>query len=175
MTGRNLGRLLLAAAFCAGICAANSAAAQQVGVTGAVNPASKAVLGGNVRVLDLGAAIIHDEHLQTSASGSLQVVFLDKTTLSLGPSSEVTVDSFVYDPQRQSGKMALSLGRGVMRVVGGNVTHTGGATVTTPLATIGIRGGVATISHDRRSGTHAVNGTGTITVASRGPGGGRKP
>src|SRR6516162_4563310 len=84
MTGRNLGRLLLAAAFCAGICAANSAAAQQVGVTGAVNPASKAVLGGNVRVLDLGAAIIHDEHLQTSASGSLQVVFLDKTTLILG-------------------------------------------------------------------------------------------
>jgi hypothetical protein len=149
--------------------------AQQVGVAGAVNPASKATLGANVRVLDLGAPIIHNEHLQTSAAGSLQVVFLDKTTLSIGPSSELTVDSFVYDPQRQSGKMALTLGKGVLRVVGGNVTHTGGATVTTPAATIGIRGGIATVSHDRRSGTQAVNGYGVVTVSARGLGGGATP
>jgi hypothetical protein len=149
-----------------------AAQAQQVGVAGAVNPASKASLNGAVRVLELGSPVIHDEHLQTSASGSLQVVFLDKTTLSIGPSSDIVIDSFVYDPQRESGKMALTLGKGVMRVVGGAVTHTGGATVTTPVATIGIRGGIATVSHDRRSGTQAVNGYGVVTVASRGLSGG---
>jgi hypothetical protein len=155
--------------------AASPALAQQIGTAGAVNPASKAMLGAQVRVLDLGAPIIHNEHLQTSASGSLQVVFLDKTTLSIGPSSDLTVDSFVYDPERGSGKMALSLGKGVLRVVGGNVTHTGGATVTTPAATIGIRGGIATVSHDRRSGTQAVNGYGVVTVRARGIEGGTAP
>jgi len=160
-------RLILAAALAATL-QTLPADAQQVGVAGAVNPASDARLGGSVRVLELGSPIIHNERLRTSAAGSLQVVFLDKTTLSLGPSSELTIDSFVYDPARQSGKMALSLGKGVLRVVGGDVTHTGGATVTTPVATIGVRGGVATISHDKRSGTQAVNGYGTVTVAARG-------
>jgi hypothetical protein len=181
-SSRRSGVRLLAHAFIASFAFAAALAAlpdishaQQVGVAGAVNPASKAGLGANVRVLDLGAPIIHNEHLQTSASGSLQVVFLDKTTLSMGPSSELTVDSFVYDPQRQSGKMALTLGKGVLRVVGGNVTHTGGATVTTPAATIGIRGGIATVSHDRRSGTQAVNGYGVVTVSARGLGGGATP
>ncbi len=152
-----------------------AAQAQQVGVAGAVNPASKAVLRGTVRVLDLGAPIIYNEHLQTSAAGSLQVVFLDKTTLSVGPSSDLTIDSFVYDPQKASGKMALTLGKGVLRVVGGDVTHTGGATVRTPVATIGIRGGIATVSHDKRRGTQAVDNYGVVTVASRGLPGGSQP
>jgi hypothetical protein len=153
----------------------SSANAQQVGVAGAVNPSSQATLGGNVRVLDLGSPIIHNERLHTSAAGSLQVVFLDKTTLSLGPSSDVVVNSFVYDPERQSGKMALTLGKGVLRVVGGNVPHTGGATVTTPVATIGIRGGIATVSHNGKSGTQAVNGYGVVTVANRGARGSLTP
>jgi hypothetical protein len=172
MTGLRLDRLVIAV-LGAGLLGAllfdaSPAAAQQVGVAGAVNPAAQATRGGAVRVLELGSPIIHNEHLHTSAAGSLQVVFLDKTTLSVGPSSDVTIDSFVYDPQRQSGTMAVTLGKGVLRVVGGNVPHTGGATVTTPVATIGIRGGIATVSHDGRSGTQAVNGYGVVTVASRG-------
>jgi hypothetical protein len=175
MLERRLGRLGLLAAFGACLCAPMPVLAQQVGVAGAVNPASKASLNGNVRVLELGSPIIHDEHLQTSAQGSLQVVFIDKTTLSLGPSSDLTIDSFVYDPQRQSGKMALTLGKGVLRLVGGAVPHTGGATIGTPVATIGIRGGIATVSHDKRSGTRAVNGYGVVTVASKGLQGGSTP
>ena len=176
MAGFRLGRpIFVAAALGMSLFCATQAVAQQVGVAGAVNPASSATLGASVRVLELGSPIIHNEHLRTSAAGSLQVVFLDKTTLSIGPSSDIVINSFVYDPERQSGKMALTLGKGVMRVVGGNVTHTGGATVTTPVATIGIRGGIATISHDRRSGTRAVNGYGVVTVASRGIRGGATP
>lgn len=173
------GLLLIAAALGATFAGAPILApqvlAQQVGVAGAVNPASQAVLRGTVRVLELGAPIIYNEHLHTSSAGSLQVVFIDKTTLSIGPSSDLTIDSFVYDPQKQTGKMALTLGKGVLRVVGGNVTHTGGATITTPVATIGVRGGIATVAHDRKYGTRAVDGYGVVTVASRGMPGGSKP
>jgi hypothetical protein len=139
--------VLAGAAFGASISFVPPLAAQQVGVAGAVNPASQAVLRGTLRMLELGAPIIYNEHLHTSSAGSLQVLFVDKTTLSVGPSSDLTIDSFVYDPQKQSGKMALTLGKGVLRVVGGNVTHTGGATITTPVATIGVRGGIATVSY----------------------------
>jgi len=159
--------LALCAAL-AGIGLAPPVMAQQVGAVGAVNPASQAVSRGSVRVLELGAPIIHDEHLRTSAAGSLQVVFVDKTTLSIGPSSEVTIDSFVYDPLRGTGSMAATLAKGVLRIVGGSVTHTGGATVSTPFATIGLRGGIATVSHSPRFGTQAVDGFGTLTVASKG-------
>jgi hypothetical protein len=153
----------------------DEAFAQQIGTAGAVNPAAKASLGGSTKVIELGSAIIHTERVETSDKGSVQLVFIDKTTLSLGPSSDLTIDSFVYDPQRQSGKMALTLGKGVLRVVGGSVPRTGGATVTTPVATIGIRGGIATVSHDKRSGTRAVNGYGVLTVASKGLQGGSTP
>jgi len=139
--------VLAGAAFGASFSFVQPLAAQQVGVAGAVNPASQAILRGTVRVLELGAPIIYNEHLHTSSAGSLQVLFIDKTTLSVGPSSDLTIDSYVYDPQKQSGKMALTLGKGILRVVGGNVTHTGGATITTPVATIGVRGGIATVSY----------------------------
>ena len=42
------------------------------------------------------------------------------------------IDKFVFDPQAARGEMAVSLGKGVLRVVGGQATHTGGATISTP-------------------------------------------
>ncbi len=127
----------------------DEAFAQQIGTAGAVNPAAKASLGGSTKVIELGSAIIHKERVETSDKGSVQLVFIDKTTMNIGPNSSLVIDEFVYDPSTGTGKMSASLGKGILRVVGGNVTHTGGATVTTPVATIGIRGGVAVIKHDK--------------------------
>src|SRR5262245_47463079 len=131
--------------------AANIAVAQTVGTTGAVNPQ---VQGGD-RVLQVGSSIIFRERIITSASGSTQVLFIDKTTLSVGPNSNVVIDEFVYNPKTSSGRMTVSLTKGAMRMVGGNVSHTEGATIKTPVATIGVRGGVATVKHDGRR-THAI-------------------
>ena len=109
----------------------HKAQAQQIGTAGAVNPASKGTIGGATKVIELGSAIIHKERVETSDKGSVQLVFIDKTTMNIGPNSSLVIDEFVYDPNSGTGKMSASLGRGVLRVVGGNVTHTGGATVAT--------------------------------------------
>jgi len=69
-------------------------------------------------------------------------IFTDHSTLTIGPSSEVVIDQFVYDPAANSGKMAVSLGKGVMRFVGGELSHKGNVSITTPTATVGIRGGI---------------------------------
>jgi hypothetical protein len=117
---------------------------EKVGTAAAVNPATvgKPPSGGE-RQLTIGAEIIHKEQISTTAQGSLQVLFVDRTALSIGPNSEITIDEFVYDPNAKTGKMAISIGKGLLRFVGGQVSHTAGATITTPSATMGIRGGIA--------------------------------
>lgn len=159
-------------------------AAQEVGAAGAVNPAATGTPPARAaRVLELGARVIHKERIQTTANGSVQLIFLDKSTLSVGPNSDLVIDEFVYDPNRGAGQMAVSMTKGLLRFVGGNISHSGGATVKTPVATLGIRGGVATIKHvpcdprfalgDERSrppgfecGTRAINHFGILSVTS---------
>ena len=98
----------------------------------------------------------------------MQLVFIDKTTLDIGPNSSIVIDKFVFDPAAAKGEMAVSLGKGVLRVVGGQATHTGGATVTTPFATIGLRGGILTVSQSDKEGTQALLGYGVMTMSSGG-------
>ncbi len=166
---RLLARLLASVASLAIVAATGPALAQNsVGTTAAVNPRSTGNAGSGVRTLELGASIIHRERIETSSAGSVQVLFVDKTTLNIGPNSNLVIDEFVYDPNAKAGSMALTLTKGAARFVGGNASHTGGAEVKTPVATIGIRGGVAAIIH-RDGETTAILQFGTLTVV--GPGG----
>jgi hypothetical protein len=151
----------------------DSSVAQTVGTAGAVNPQAQV----GARVLQVGSSIIFRERISTSASGSTQVMFVDKTTLSVGPNSNILIDEFVYNPNAGAGRMTVTLTKGAMRMVGGNVSHTEGVTIKTPLATIGVRGGVATVKHDARSGTQAINHFGTlmVTACQRPPGSNAQP
>src|SRR5258708_6849472 len=101
-------RLVAAAAFAAISLAAGpqAALAQQIGTAGAVNPASKGSIGGATRTIELGAAVIHKERIETSDKGSVQLVFIDKTTMNIGPNSNLVIDEFVYDPSTGTGKMS---------------------------------------------------------------------
>ncbi|MFG1349123.1 FecR domain-containing protein [Xanthobacter autotrophicus] len=155
-------RLLASVASLALIAATGPVLAQSpsVGTAAAVNPRST---GSGTRTLELGSNIVHRERIETSASGSVQVLFVDKTTLNIGPNSNLLIDEFVYDPNAKKGSMAISLTKGAVRFVGGNASHTDGAEVKTPVATIGIRGGVAAILH-RDGETQAILQFGTLTI-----------
>ncbi len=143
------------------------ARADTIGTAGAVNTTSSGTLpGAPSRVIEIGAQVVANEKIQTTATGSVQVLFIDKTTLNVGPNSTVVIDRFVYNPATTKGELALSLGKGVMRVVGGVATHSEGATIRTPVAAIGLRGGIAIISHSAATGTHAILGFGRMSVTS---------
>lgn len=152
----------IAAAIAASAMLAAAVRAQQVGTTGAVNPAAQA----SGRVLNVGSNIIFKERISTTDRGSVQVIFVDKTTLNIGPNSDMVIDEFVYNPNTGTGRMAATLTKGVLRVVGGNVTHSEGAVIKTPVATVGVRGGVATISHSAANGTRAFNHFGRLEITS---------
>ena len=149
------------------------ALAQEVGTAGAVNPSSTGTPPSRpTRVLEIGSRVVHKERIATAAGGNVQLVFLDKTTMSIGPNSTVVIDEFVYDPNAGTGRLSASVVKGALRFVGGNTSHSGGAEVKTPSATLGIRGGVATVevvpctAVDVVCGTKVTSHFGVLTITS---------
>lgn len=120
--------------------------AEGSGKVGAVNPdATGTPPGGASRTLVIGTGVVYKEKIQTSPQGSTQILFPDQSTLNLGGNTSIVIDEYVYDPKTGTGSMAATLGRGVMRFVGGQISHTKGITVDTSVGNLGIRGGVATV------------------------------
>ncbi len=115
----------------------------KIGVAAGVNPAATGIPPlSPPRTLFIGQEVVRDERVRTEPTGQAQLQFLDRTTLTIGPSSDVVLDKFVYSPATDTGSFAMTTGRGVMRLVGGAVSKREEATITTPAAVIGIRGGV---------------------------------
>jgi FecR protein len=67
------------------------------------------------------------------------LVFVDKTNLTVGPTSEVLLDKFVYDPTGSNGKVVFQATRGAFRFVTGTQDHRAYA-VNTPYGSLGVRG-----------------------------------
>lgn len=141
----------------------DAARAQQVGTASAVNPAATA----NMRTITIGASIAHKERIQTQSGGSVQLLFIDKTSMTIGPNSDLTIDEYVYDPKAGTGKLAATLGKGALRFVGGQISHNGEAEVKTASAVIGIRGGINFMTVNNGV-TQSYAGYGSSTVTSGG-------
>ncbi len=128
------------------------------------------------RVLRVGVDVQANERVTTKADDRAHVVFLDGTSLTIGPNSILVIDRYVYDPDRKTGDIALSTTRGVFRFVGGAISKNSEVTVKTPSATIGIRGGIAQFTVADNGATSAnflygdamrVTGQGLTQVATR--------
>lgn len=170
-----IGPLLPAILSIAVLASAGAAYGQRVGTTGAVRPSSTGTPpGGGSRTLELGADVVFQERIQTTASGSLQVLFVDRTSLSVGPNSDITIDEFVYNPSSGSGTFVASVAKGSFRFVGGQISKTSGATIRTPVATMGIRGTVVGFSFNGRS-LQVSNFQGNVTVSVEGGGSSQVP
>lgn len=98
------------------------------------------------RNLSIGDKVVRNERVTSSDIGSGQLIFLDSTTLTISPGADLVLDNYVYDPETGAGEMALTMTRGVMRFIGGRITKSAEATITTPNAVIGVRGGIAAIT-----------------------------
>jgi hypothetical protein len=140
------------------------ALAQQVGTATAVNPMTESTPPGAGTVnLTVGANIVHKERIHTTPTGSVQLLFVDKSTLSIAPNTNLLIDEYVYDPKSNSGHMLTNLAEGALRFVGGALSHQGDASITTQDAAIGIRGGTVTVDRGP-NGTKVIDHFGVITI-----------
>ncbi|WP_425064520.1 FecR family protein [Reyranella sp.] len=150
LAGANLS-LLTAAILAAGTSLLPVAASAKVGVTSAADgdprgkPPSEAE-----RVLRVGVDVQANELITTTANDRAHLMFLDGTSLSVGPNAQLTIDKFVYDPATKTGDLAINASKGVFRLVGGKISKTNAITVTTPSSTIGIRGGISIFNVDQK-------------------------
>ena len=143
LAGANLS-LLTAALLAAGTALLPGAASAKVGVTSASDgdPRGKPPTEAE-RVLRVGVDVQANELITTQANDRAHLMFLDGTSLSVGPNAQLTIDRFVYDPASKTGDLAINASKGVFRLVGGKISKTNAITVTTPSSTIGIRGGIS--------------------------------
>lgn len=103
-------------------------------------------VGSESRVLEVGTDLRANERVDTSETGRAHLLFKDGSTLSVGPNSELVLDSYIYDPEKNSGKIAFSTAKGVFRFVGGRISKNTVVEFKAPTATLGIRGGIAMFS-----------------------------
>lgn len=136
---------------------------EKAGVITGLKPDVRTAKGD--RVLYVGSDMYRGEKLLTGPEGTLHILFMDQSSITLGPNSELTIDEFVYDPNAKKGKIGISLSAGLARVVGGQISKTNETTVKTASGTIGIRGGISTVQTDGQntSGTFLFGQQMTVT------------
>lgn len=90
--------------------------------------------------LKLKDDIFLNDILQTSANSTLGVTFNDETTFNLTANAAITVDDFIYQDGGKKNSALFDVTKGTVAFVASAVARTGDMKITTPTATLGIRG-----------------------------------
>jgi hypothetical protein len=96
-------------------------------------------LGQITRELAIKDDVFSEEVIETEADAATRIVFLDGTELSMGPSSRMLLDRYVYDPNTGAGEMALQVVTGVFEFASGAIPSSG-YDIRTPFGNLGVRG-----------------------------------
>jgi len=97
-----------------------SNAEPRIGTAASTRPTVEAVADGNTRTLSDGSEIYANQTVRTGNRGMADLEFIDSTNLGVGPTSEVKLDKFVYDPTGSSGSVVLKATRGKFRFATGS-------------------------------------------------------
>jgi hypothetical protein len=104
----------------------------KIGVAAAV----KNQVQGRAGAIAVGSSVFANERIKTGDAASAQLMFVDKTVVSIGPKAELLLDKYVYNPNRGTGQVAISAVQGSMRFVTGAQNPTN-YSIKTPVATLG--------------------------------------
>ncbi|MGC2077292.1 MAG: FecR domain-containing protein [Xanthobacteraceae bacterium] len=126
--------LPLVVLFAIGSTAAN--AQTRIGTANSVKPEASGSMGGT---LSAGSGVHANETVKTGSAGQAGLQFNDQSNLTVGPSSSVRLDKFVYDASKGSGAIAVEAARGAFRFSTG-AQNGGEVKIKTPSGTLGIRG-----------------------------------
>src|SRR4051794_22326384 len=89
--------------------------------------------------INVGDGVLRDEIVRTGLDSAARLVMSDSTNLSLGANASLKLDRTVFDDETHYRDVAVRLTSGAFRFVTGH-SEKGAYKITTPLATIGVRG-----------------------------------
>jgi len=134
---RTFGRLWISALVALFATASTVAKAQtRIGTAQSVKPDASSSVADT---LSAGSGVHANETLKTGSSGQAGLQFNDESNLSVGSSSQVRLDKFVYDPNKGTGSTAIEATRGTFRFSTG-AQNKGEVKIKTPYGVIGARG-----------------------------------
>ena len=111
---------------------------QLVGIVGAISGTVKT----ETRTLKAGDKIYLNETIYAGAGSGTQLLLLDQSTFTIGADSEVLMDTFIYDPKTNDGKIVATVKEGSLKVISGLISKKDpdSLTVKVPEGTLGSRG-----------------------------------
>ena len=130
---------------CVFVLATTAVSAQEPAAVGRIKIASGSVFivrASGLVPAKAGQDVFEADGLRTGPDGRVGITLKDDTRVSLGPSSEVRLDRFVYAPATGQLAFVLRMVRGVAAYVSGRIAKLSPDAVRleTPQAIVGVRG-----------------------------------
>jgi hypothetical protein len=119
---------------------APAATAEPVGNVATLTGTATVIRNKDSIALKLQDDILLDDVLQTSANSKLGITFTDGTTFNLTANARITVDHFLYEDGGKQNGALFDITKGTVAFVAAAVAKTGDMRISTPTATLGIRG-----------------------------------
>ncbi len=102
--------------------------------------------------INVGDGVLRDETVQTGAASAARFVMADSTNMSLGANASLKLDRTVFNDEHSYRDIAIRLTSGAFRFVTGH-SEKAAYKITTPIATIGVRGTILDILSEGASTT----------------------
>jgi FecR protein len=120
--------------------ASTAAGDEPIGNVAALTGIATVIRNKDSIALKLKDDIYLNDTVATSADSSLGVTFNDATTFHLSANSKLTIDNYVYEDGGKQNAGIFDIGKGTVAFVAAAVAKTGDMKITTPTASLGIRG-----------------------------------
>ncbi|MHC4042481.1 FecR domain-containing protein [Bradyrhizobium sp. 23AC] len=119
---------------------AQPGAVEPIGNVATVTGIATVIRDKNSYPLRVRDDIYLNDVVQTSSNSTVGITFDDATTFNLSASSKITIDNYVYEDGGKQNSGMFDVGKGTVAFVAAAVAKTGNMKITTPTATLGIRG-----------------------------------
>ena len=133
--------IVIAVVLLSGFACGHVAAQGAIGAVSRIQGDSNGTRGGATRALGLNESVFLNEVVSTGEAARLELTFTDNTRLTLGEKAKLTLDRYVFNPAARSRTIKFGV-VGAFRFLSGQSSKLANSnvSVTTPVATIGIRG-----------------------------------
>jgi VCBS repeat-containing protein len=141
--------------------AGTAAAAKVVGHVVKMTGSASIVRNGVTIDVNNGDIVYQNDVVQTGSGSTLGLVMIDGTTFNLTANARLMMNDLTYDATSTSNTSLFTLVQGAATFVAGQVAKTGDMKVSTPVATMGIRGTAVILD------INAIDGTVSVSVVNQ--------
>ncbi|MGY4473053.1 FecR domain-containing protein [Bradyrhizobium sp. USDA 3364] len=119
---------------------AQPAAPEPIGNVATMTGSATVTRNNTTTPLQIRDDIFANDEVATAATSSLGITFDDGTTFNLRANARITIDNYVYEDGGAQNSALFNVAKGTAAFVAAAVAKTGDMKISTPTATLGIRG-----------------------------------